>query len=265
MTLRFPRVAVLAGEGVSATGYGHVWYTLEREFALPFTALRAASVRSTRLSNFDVIVMPDGFGYGRQFGDSAGVLTAWVRQGGVLIGIGGAASYLADADLELTSARQVGAEDEEDDEDEESAPPAESDLPPDDGALMPPLVSATGGEGAPLDVPGTIMRATLDLTNPLTFGYEDSDLPVLVRGADFYQPSKEGSNPVVFTGENLVISGFVWPDNTEKLLRGTAWMVQERVGEGKVILFADDPTFRLIWPSLSRLFLNAILIAPTIP
>ena len=119
--------------------------------------------------------MPDGSGYGRQFGDSAGVLTAWVRQGGVLIGIGGAASYLADADLELTSAREVGAEDEEDDEDgddKEPAPLAESDLPPDDGALMPPLVSATGGEGAPLDVPGTIMRATLDLTSPLTFGYE---------------------------------------------------------------------------------------------
>ncbi len=61
-----------------------------------------------------------------------------------------------------------------------------------------------------------------------------------------------------------MIGGFAWPDNTEKFLEGTARMVDESVGSGRVILFADDPNFRLIWPSLSKLFLNAILIAPTI-
>ncbi len=48
------------------------------------------------------------------------------------------------------------------------------------------------------------------------------------------------------------------------MLRGTAWMVDEPRDAGRVILFADDPNFRLIWPSLSRLFLNAILLGPTV-
>ena len=87
---------------------------------------------------------------------------------------------------------------------------------------------------------------------------------MLVSGADFYHPSKDGSTPVAFVGSDLRLAGFVWPGNTEKFLQNTAWVVDEPLDSGRVILFADDPNFRLLWPSLSRLFLNAILIAPTV-
>ncbi len=122
----------------------------------------------------------------------------------------------------------------------------------------------SGGEEEPIRVPGAIMRATLDLTSPLTFGYETPTLPVLVSGSDFYHPSKEGANPVGFVGDDLVITGHVWSDNTQKFLEDTAWMIDEPLGGGRVIMFAGDPTFRLLWPSLSRLFLNGILFGPTV-
>ncbi len=273
-TLRYPRVAVLAGDAVSLRGYGHAWYTLDREFGLPYSALRPERISTSELANYEVVVLPPGSrsGYAEAIGESrAEELKDWVSAGGVLIGVAGGAAYLADPELELTSARLVGSDDgkdddgkDEDDDDQEAEPPAEEELPPAHGAQLPPLVSPTGGEDRPLSVPGTIMRATLDLTHPLTFGYEVDEIAVLVIGDDFYTPSRESSNPVVFVGDDLVISGFAWPDNTEKLLEGTAWMVDESVGSGRVILFADDPNFRLIWPSLSKLFLNAILIAPTI-
>jgi hypothetical protein len=109
------------------------------------------------------------------------------------------------------------------------------------------------------------MRASLDLTHPFTFGFESETIPVLVSGDDFYSPSKEGAAPVGFLGGDLWIAGFVWPDNTEDLLEGTAWMIDEPVGRGRVVLFADDPNYRLLWPPLSRLFVNAILIGPTVP
>jgi hypothetical protein len=263
VTLRFPRVAVLVGEGVSVSGFGHTWYALEREYGLPFTAVRADRLGDLRVSNYDVVVLPPGRGYRRAFGeDGADALREWVRSGGVLIGMAGAAEYLADSDLGFTTARLVGDE-EEADTVEETAP-SEEELPPPHGATMPPLASPGASESAPLSVPGAIMRASLDLTHPFSFGFESQEIGVLVSGDDFYYPSKEGSNPVAFVGGSLRVAGFVWPENTERLLRGTAWMIDEPLGSGRVVLFADDPNYRLLWPSLSRLLLNAILIGPTV-
>ncbi len=125
-------------------------------------------------------------------------------------------------------------------------------------------MSPTGGEDKPLSVPGAMMRVRLDLTHPLTLGYNNEAIAVLLSGDDFYRPSEEGSSPAAFVGGNHLISGYEWPDNTEKFLDDTAWMIDEPLDAGRVILFADDPNFRLIWPSLSRLFLNALLIGPTV-
>jgi len=264
VTLRLPRVAMLAGDGVSIAGFGHAWYVLQREYGLPFTAVRTDQLGSLPLSNYDVVVLPPGWGYRRALGENgASSLLDWVRSGGVLIGMAGAAEYLADPELKFTSARLVG-EEEDTDSTEKKAPRAE-DLPPLRGAVAPPLVSPGAGDREPLSVPGAILRGVLDLTHPFTFGFETPEIGVLLSGADFYNPSREGANPVAFVGENLRVAGFVWPDNTEPLLRGTAWMIDEPLGDGRVVLFADDPNYRMLWPSLSRLLLNAILIGPTVP
>jgi len=107
------------------------------------------------------------------------------------------------------------------------------------------------------------MRATVDRTTYLTYGYEDTQLPVLVNSGYFFRPSKEGTNAIVFSpdeNQTLHLSGFIWP-NTERLLRGTAYVMDEPVGRGHVILFAEDPSFRGIWRTTVRLFFNSILFS----
>jgi hypothetical protein len=106
------------------------------------------------------------------------------------------------------------------------------------------------------------MRALLDRTTYLTYGYDAQHLPVLVNSGYFFRPSKEGTNAVVFSPDRngrLHIAGFVWPDNTERLLRGTSYVMDEPVGGGHVILFAEEPNFRGIWRTTIKLFFNAIL------
>jgi hypothetical protein len=108
------------------------------------------------------------------------------------------------------------------------------------------------------------MRATLDRRTPLTYGYEDATLPVLVDSGFFFRPSKEGTNAVVFSADTerpLRVAGFVWP-TTEFLLRGTSYVIDEPTGRGHVVLFAEDPNFRAIWRSTTRLFFNAFLFQP---
>ncbi len=129
--------------------------------------------------------------------------------------------------------------------------------------VLPAIASPSARPGrVPAPVPGAIFRATIDRTTPLTYGYEQPTLPVLIDSAYFFRPSKEGSNAVVFTAEeneSLRIAGFVWEGNTERLLRNTSYIFEEPLGRGRVVLFAEDPNYRGIFRSTTRLFFNSFL------
>ena len=72
-------------------------------------------------------------------------------------------------------------------------------------------------------------------------------------------PSQKGDNPVAFVGNDLTLGGFTWPGNTEKLLKGSVWVAVENSGQGRVVLFADDPLFRGFWRGTAKLVTNAML------
>ena len=79
-----------------------------------------------------------------------------------------------------------------------------------------------------------------------------------LSGNAFFTASKKGDNPVAFVGKDLILSGFAFPGNTERLLAGSAWATVESAGRGKVVLFADDPLFRGFWADGQLLFANAV-------
>jgi hypothetical protein len=105
------------------------------------------------------------------------------------------------------------------------------------------------------------MRATVDRTTYLTYGIDSDELPVLLASGYFFRYSKEGSNALLFDAKSkrpLTVSGFVWEGNTEKLLKGTAYVLDEANGSGHVVLFAEEPFFRGIFRATTRPFFNAI-------
>jgi hypothetical protein len=252
--LHAPKILVAVGDGVSETSYGSLWHFLTRELGAPFTPVALRNIGGMEdLNTYNVIIVPDGRAgrMRRELGDAgATALKAWVRSGGVLIGFGGAGELAANKDLELSTVATVGAD---------------STLKGDTTAAgsVPPLVSATAPpKDRPEWIPGSIFRATLDPTHWLTLGYTGDRLPVFVDGDVFWRPSKGGANPVVFTSDSLVLSGFTWPGNTERLLKGTTWAAVENQGSGRVVLFLGDPLFRAFWRGPARLVTNAILIGP---
>jgi hypothetical protein len=297
-TLRPPRIAVIAQEGVSQTSYGALWFMLSKDIGMEFTPITVETFLDLRLGEFNVLVLPDGSpeAYRRAFGkEGVERLKLWCREGGTLICIGGAAAFAAHKDVDLTSARLVG---EEGDAEKDGSASAPSDKPgaaseratgtPDNtGAatryreegrkknvakerqkpVEPTAGTASAASDAelgkePLPLPGAIFRAVVNREHFLTFGHEQAELPVLLTQR-FLRPSKTGTN--VLTIENpKPLSGFVWEGNTERFVRQTVAVVEEQVGAGHVILFVDDPHYRGIWHAQRRLFLNGLIFGPTI-
>jgi hypothetical protein len=305
VTLKPPRIIMVADEGVDQSSYGALWWLFDGA-GVDFTPMTIANIKRAELDRYNVIIMPDGSPdrYFSSFGKGGiETLKSWTQRGGTLICIKGAAVFAALKDVNLTSSRLVGSDEDEQKEQapgEEKVEPTPTPTPPSEGTAkeqaanrkgqrgtgqtateqrreevnqteklegappeLPPIASPSARPGVvPEAVPGAIMRGTIDRTTYLTYGYEETQLPVLVNSGYFFRPSKEGTNAVVFSANGngqLRLSGFIWPGNTERLLGGTAYVIEEPTGRGHVILFAEEPNFRGIWRTTVRLFFNAIL------
>lgn len=295
--LQQPRIAMVADEGVDQTSFGSIWWTLNR-YGIEFTPMTLASIRGGALKNYNILIMPNGSA-GRYFSDlgAGGVsaLKSWVAGGGTLITVRGASVFATLKDVALSSSKMVGSDDDEEkgkateDNSADKRKEAEtlpsptptpstvkSPLPDPTPAIepatdkkdwqadvLPPIASPSANAGkVPEGVPGAIMRATVDRTTYLTYGLDSDELPVLLASGFFFRISKEGTNALLFEPKPkkpLTISGFVWEGNTERLLKGTAYLIDEPNGAGHVIMFAEEPFFRGIFRATTRPFFNSIL------
>lgn len=256
-----PKIIVVGGTGIGQTAFGAAWHYFDVELGQPVTPMSAAGLGRADLTAYNVIYVPDGTPdrVAREIGD-AGMkkLAEWVRGGGSLILTGDLAVLASRKELGLSTVKALGTDEEEKKPDQKPAP-KDTTLSA-SAQLAPPLVSpgATGGT-KPEPVMGAIFRAALDRTHWLTYGYERDELPVMLNGDVFLTPSKAGDNPVAFTAKTLALSGFVWPNNTERLLKGTVWAAVESPGRGHVTMLVNDPLFRAYWRSTAKLVTNAVL------
>ncbi|MDJ0838293.1 MAG: M14 family zinc carboxypeptidase [Acidobacteriota bacterium] len=228
--LKKPSIAVLTDRPVSQTGWGSVWFLLEQRYGLEFTAIRADYLANIDLSRYNVIVFPDSWGgYNGALGER-GVekLGDWVKAGGTFVGIKGGAAFAVGAEwTDIKPVEKYNGEDKK--------KPIEA-------------------------IPGSIFRAKVNPDYWLAYGYGE-EIAVQLRTDTFMGASKRGTNVVSF-GENAHLIGHVW-DHTEKALAGASYLVDHSMGRGRLVLFADDPTFRNYWRGLDRLFLNAVLFGPS--
>jgi hypothetical protein len=242
-----------------------VWYVLEQRYGIPFTPITTNQLAGGDLNRFNVILMPDASpgALNRILGtDGATRLKDWVRGGGTLVTMGGSSAWAARENVNLTSARAVGADAKPDSaagKADTAAARRASEL----NDLLA-VTSPTATSGAPAPLPGSHFDAVLDRTHWLTSGFEEPRITAMLDGSTFLTLSKEGANVGVFpkTGK-LHRAGFVWPENTERLLKNSALLIEEPTGGGHVVLFANEPFFRAWWHALDRLVLNAIVLGPS--
>lgn len=285
ISLREPKIAIAADEGVTQESYGGIWWTFDR-FGVKFTPMTIGTIRGSGLKDYNVLIIPEGSAgrYMSSFG-SGGVsaLKEFASSGGTIVTLSGASVFAALKDVGLTSAKLVGSDDDDQKgksaDDKEAKPTAspspgakpeptpamelKSDKAEGVGQALPAIASPSANANkVPEALAGAMFRATVDRTTYLTYGVDRDEISVLLANGYFFRYSKEGTNALVFDANPkrpLTVSGFVWEGNTERLLKGTAYIIDESMGGGHVVLFAEDPFFRGMTRANTRPFFNAVL------
>jgi len=109
--LEAPKIAILAGPGLDFTSVGAAWHLLDEELHLRTSLVDGSQLTEGRLSRYNTVVLPNSWGsYDRILGaQGASALEGWVRDGGTLVALGGAASWASSDDAGLSAVRPRSA------------------------------------------------------------------------------------------------------------------------------------------------------------
>ncbi|MCC6262282.1 MAG: peptidase M14 [Bryobacterales bacterium] len=261
-------VAMLWDEPTSSNAAGAMRFVLERQFGYPVTIIRAAAVARADLSRYHTLILPPGSasGYARVLGTGgAENLKRFVRDGGTLVGVGGALDYLRGGAVGLLSLKQEREATETPASNEKEAAADKSGKV--DGATFSTekeyleFIEDSGEETG--DVLGVLLRGKVDTDHWLTVGCERG-VNVLYSGRTIYAPLTldEGVNAGYLEAPGKVFeSGYLW-DRLRKQLAFKPFLVSQAVGRGNVIGFVADPAFRAQMDGNNLLLLNAVFRGP---
>ena len=237
--LTTPNVLMLIGAGIDATGAGELWHLLDYRMHLPVTMTQIGVFSELNLSEYSHLILPDGR-YKSLSEDQSKKIGEWVKAGGSLIAVDGAVRWATQQDFVRN---KLATE-------------------PEATGKRQPYDSMEEKE-AEKKIAGSILRAELDRSHPLAFGFPRDSLALFRSHTDVLPLLKSPyAAPAQFSTTPLV-AGYVSEENSKRI-SGTTALAAERVGKGSVVLATTSLAFRASWFGSSKLLLNAIFFAPII-
>lgn len=261
--LTLPRVAVAWDDGISQLSAGSLRYVLEQRIGLPVTPIRTSRLARADLSDYDVVLVPEGDPSGVLGEGGQRTLREFVRRGGVLVAIGDSLETFSGGDNPLLAVKREAALGRD---------PAEAG---DEGkgALAEAVEIVSDAEyrdaikdqaALPDTLPGALLNVVGEPDHFLSAGYDDGAV-VLATGTQIFTPlgRDKGVNVLRFAAPaGLIASGYVWDENRRQLAYKPYLMAQPQ-GRGLVIGFAHDPSTRAYLEGLDLMIANAVLVAPS--
>ena len=235
--LRTPKAAMIIGEGVRSYEAGEVWHLLDTRVHMPITKIPLRDLPDASLDSYNTLVLVSG-SYRLSDKDKQRIRD-WVAKGNTLVTIAGGSKYAID---EKWVSEKLYKE-------ERDSTKAVRRLPYRDAP------ENLGKES----VGGVILKADLDLPHPLGFGYSQREIPVYKNNEVWLKPSDNAYATVARYTSNPHLDGFLTKANLDKA-RESASLLVSKIGDGRVVLFADNPNFRGSWYGTNRLFLNALFL-----
>ena len=219
---------------------GEVWHLFDERMKIALTLLPSDRVGRTDLSRYTTIIMVDG-SYNAIGESGTDKLQAWVRNGGTLIAVKDAVSFVKRASMGNFEFRNGSRT---------------------DSAKQRSYADLSASRGAE-QLGGSIFEIRADLTHPLFYGYDRERMAVFKNDRLFMEPAKNSfANPALYTSDPL-LSGYV-SENALERIKGSSAIGVSSMGSGRVIALTNDLNFRAFWLGTNRIFMNAVFFGPII-
>ncbi len=246
--LKKPEIAMLVEGGVSSLDAGEMWHLFDQRYNIPVTLMPLSVFNTASINRYNTLILPPGT-YSIISESAKEKLKAWTQNGGLIIGFENALSWLQTAGL--------GKFDLKKEEDLSVVQVVKK-----DATVSKPYSDIDENRGAE-QTSGALFETTVDLTNPLLYGYYDSKVPLFKSNNIFMEKAKGAyANPMIY-GNAPLLSGYIRKPNYEKL-KNTSALGVSVVGKGKVIGFTEGVTFRAFCYGTNKLLMNAIFYGPFI-
>jgi hypothetical protein len=232
--LTSPKILTFSGAGSSSLT-GEVWHLLDNTFLIPLTIADIGRFGSMNLDSYTAIILTGSYDI-----DATGIekLRDWVRKGGILIGIESGCSWISKHNLaKLVTVEKVDIENQ--------------------SVTGPRPYGKRNDDFAGRSIPGSIFMAELDTTHPLAYGYHSNEIAIFKEGASFYKLAADPYENLAIYGDKPLIAGYASQTN-QSLIKKSSAIQRQSLGNGKVILFFDDPLFRGYWAATHKIFLNSL-------
>ncbi|GAB4334842.1 MAG: M14 family metallopeptidase [Flammeovirgaceae bacterium] len=218
--LQPPQVMLLVGEGINPHEAGEVWHLLDQRYQMPLSILETDAFNQSNFKRYSNIVLVSG-NYSGLNANTVERLKNWVKEGGVLTLIGSASKWANQnglASVKFNSNIQK------------------------DSLSFRPYEKLEADREAKL-INGVIFEAEIDVTHPLAYGYRKNTVPIFKGNSDFIEKPKNAYSAPLHYTEKPLLSGYIHSE-TLKNTKNSVGIVVNTYGQGKVIIFADNPNFR---------------------
>ena len=241
-TLQKPEVAMVIGTGVAASEAGEIWHLLDQRLQMPISKIDILNLGRANLNRYNTLIMVSG-NYNLIDKNLTDKIKVWVQNGGTLITIKSGSEWAIRNGFTKEKLAAI-----------------------DSSKGMPPVRqlydNAVYIEGAK-SMGGSIFKIEVDTTNPIGFGLANKTVSWYRNGLTFLQQSNNPYCTVGLYSNDPLVGGYIHPTTLKKVKNSAAILVGAE-GNGRVILFADNPNFRGTWYGSNKLFLNALFFGGSI-
>ncbi|MAD89157.1 MAG: peptidase M14 [Pseudoalteromonas sp.] len=241
--IKAPKVLLVGGSGSSQYEVGEVWYHLDTQLGIAPTIIEQDRLHRVDLSKYTHIILAHGR-YRNMAEKAKTKIAAWVSKGGVIWGHKGGAKWLVDNQLlsaQVITSKQVAEQFD--------------------------TAGLSYGDREKLSgkqrIAGAIFASKLDLTHPLSFGYERELLPLFKNSTQLFTMPEQPFVTVSQYQAKPLLAGYTAEENV-KQIANTAALIGHRYGQGSVVGMIDNPVFRGFWKGSSRLLTNTLFFGHTL-
>jgi len=231
---------LLGGEGISQYEAGEIRFYLDETLNIPLSIIEHSRLNNVDLSHYNHLILVDG-DYTKISDKSKKKIKVWVKQGGVVFGQKRGAKWLAEQSIlsvDFVSKKQI------------------SQLFDSEKLTYKDKTKFSARKR----IAGAIFETKLDLSHPLAFGYNDSNLPLFRNSTLIMETGQQPFITLAKYTDSPLLSGYT-DNNLVNRLSHNAAIVAHNYGKGRVIASSDVLAFRGYWLGSSKILANSLFFA----